>query len=119
MRAASGMAENTIRSLLRLNQKTYEELYTENKIFREGESVVCVIPAAQDAVQQEPCVMLKIGDGVTPFRSLPWVSGLAANVYDWALSSSKPDYQTSEIKGLDTKLNDLQSSIQKLKWKRI
>lgn len=119
MRAVSGMAENTIRSLLRLNQKTYEELYTENKIFREGEPVVCVILAAQDAVQQEPCVMLKIGDGVTPFRSLPWVSGLAANVYDWALSSSKPDYQTSEIKGLDIKLNDLQSSIQNLKWKRI
>lgn len=113
------MTENTVRSLLMLNQKTYDELYEENKIYRNGEPVICVIPAAKNAVQQEPCVMIKVGDGTSPFRSLPWISGLSANVYDWALSSSKPDYQISEIKGLDTKLNDLQNSIQKLKWKRI
>ncbi len=99
------MAENRVRSILKLNQKTYDELYSENKIFREGEPVICVIPAAKNAVQQEPCIMLKIGDGNTPFRSLPWVSGLAANVYDWALTPKKPSYSVEEIEGLEEQIN--------------
>jgi len=28
--------------------------------------------------------MFKVGNGVSTFVELPWTSGLAADVYDWA-----------------------------------
>jgi hypothetical protein len=28
--------------------------------------------------------MFKVGNGVSTFEELPWTSGLAADVYDWA-----------------------------------
>lgn len=91
------MAEKIVRSLLKLNRKNYQELYNMNPVLRDGEPVVCVIPASQNAVQQEPCIMLKIGDGTTAFRSLPWISGLSADIYDWALQAQKPVYVANEI----------------------
>lgn len=88
--------------------------------------IIKEISAAVDEKNNVPVIVAKQKDFKSRFINVRLINSGGfmkiqknANVYDWALSSSKPDYQTSEIKGLDTKLNDLQSSIQKLKWKRI
>ena len=59
------------------------------------------VPASTDVVQQEPAVLMKIGDGTKKFSELPWISAKSADVYSWALAPTKPTYQASEIEGLD------------------
>jgi hypothetical protein len=44
-----------------------------------------------------PAIGLKVGDGVHYFSELPWVQGVAADVYNWAKSAVKPSYTASEI----------------------
>ena len=58
------------------------------------------VPADTGAVQQEPCILLKIGDGTTAFTDLPFVAGRAADVYSWAKAATKPSYTADEITGL-------------------
>lgn len=36
----------------------------------------------------KPAVLMKVGDGVTTFGELPWLSALAADVHSWAKQSS-------------------------------
>lgn len=83
-----------------LKGDTYEALTQANLTPMKNEPVVVVVPAETGAVQQEPCILLKIGDGTTPFNDLPFVAGRAADVYNWAKAATKPSYTASEISGL-------------------
>lgn len=51
-----------------------------------GEVCVVAVPTgASDGLQTEkPAILLKVGDGVTTLKQLNWVSGHAADVYEWA-----------------------------------
>lgn len=80
---------------------TYENWNTNNPVLLKGEIAIVDVPASTDAVQQEPAVLMKIGDGTKQFNDLPWISAKSADVYSWALSPTKPTYQASEIEGLD------------------
>ena len=52
--------------------------------------------------QSAPTVLFKVADTTgQKFADLKWVSGLAADVYDWAKAATKPTYAASEITGLD------------------
>lgn len=84
-----------------LKGDTYANLTQENITPLKNEPVVVIVPAETGAVQQEPCILLKIGDGTTPFNDLPFVAGRAADVYNWAKAATKPSYTASEIEGLD------------------
>ena len=44
-----------------------------------------------------PAILFKVGDGVKTFAQLPWVSGLAADVYAWAKAATKPTYTAGEV----------------------
>lgn len=80
---------------------TYENWNTNNPVLLKGEIAIVDVPASTDVVQQEPAVLMKIGDGTKQFNDLPWISAKSADVYSWALSPTKPTYQASEIEGLD------------------
>ena len=43
---------------------------------------------ADSSTGAEAAVLIKIGDGTTAFKDLPWLSGEAADVYEWAKQSS-------------------------------
>lgn len=43
---------------------------------------------------------MKSGDGVNRYNNLPWISALAADVYDWAKSATKPVYTAAEVGAL-------------------
>lgn len=91
------MAEQTFKGLLQLNSKPYTVAQSENKVLRAGEPLAVTI-TGDDSSASETVTMLKIGDGTTPFNDLPWLSGLASDVYDWALQPEKPTYSIDEIK---------------------
>ena len=90
------MAEKTFKGIVLLNKKQYNEYYESNPVLKNGCPVICVI-TPEAGVEAESKLMMKVGDGTTAFRSLPWLSGLSADVYDWALQETKPTYTASEI----------------------
>ncbi|MBS6715078.1 MAG: hypothetical protein KH231_06350 [Dialister sp.] len=103
------MAEQTFKGLLQLNSKPYTVAQSENKVLRAGEPLAVTI-TGDDSSAGETVTMLKIGDGTTPFNDLPWLSGLASDVYDWALQPEKPTYSLNEI-NTDIKTQNLSINI--------
>lgn len=80
---------------------TYANWTSNNPVLLKGEIAIVDVPVSTDVVQQEPAVLMKIGDGTKKFNELSWISAKSADVYSWALAPTKPTYQASEIEGLD------------------
>lgn len=95
------MANKTFNARLKLKYDNYTNWVTKDPVLLAGEIAVCVVPADTGAVNQEPCVLMKCGDGTKKFSELNFVSALSANSYSWALQPTKPEYQASEIKNLE------------------
>ena len=60
-----------------------------------GEVCLVEIPSGASSGMQDtpPSVLMKVGDGVTTFGQLPWLSALAADVHSWA-KKSEADFKT-------------------------
>jgi hypothetical protein len=95
------MAEKILNTRIQLKYDSYEnwskidvEGQGANLVLKEGEVGICYIPekTVVDGIKNPPHVMMKIGDGVTPFASLKWLSARAADVEDWAKAETKPIY---------------------------
>ena len=87
------MENNTIFTRIQLKYDSYTNWTTNNPTLLEGEVAIAklvttnaVAPGETDT--QAP-VLFKVGPGA--FNSLPWVSGLAADVYAWAKKAT-PDW---------------------------
>lgn len=80
------MAENKIlNTRVQLKYDLYSEWQKVESTFKPFKGEVCIVnPGANlsDATTV-PCLM-KVGDGEKLFKDLPWVSALAADVYEWA-----------------------------------
>lgn len=100
------MATKTLKTRIQLKYDTYANWTANNPTPLSGEVCVVVVPAATGAVVQEPAYLLKVGDGSTPFNSLNFVGGVAADVYDWAKADKKPTYKANEITGIDTYISE-------------
>ena len=103
------MAEKILNTRIQLKYDSYEnwskidvEGQGANLVLKEGEVGICYIPekTVVDGVKNPPHVMMKVGDGVTPFASLKWLSARAADVEDWAKAETKPVYSAEEITGI-------------------
>ena len=103
------MAEKILNTRIQLKYDSYEnwskidiEGQGANLVLKEGEVGVCYIPekTVVDGIKNPPHVMMKVGDGVTPFASLKWLSARAADVEDWAKAETKPIYTAQEIQGI-------------------
>lgn len=92
---------STLNTRIQLKCDTYENWQANDIVLMNGEIGLCVIPADTGAVQSEPTVIAKIGDGTKKFSELDWMSAKAADVYAWAKAATKPTYQASEITGLE------------------
>lgn len=94
------MANQTLKTRIRLKYDTLQNWTTNNPVLLAGEVAVVAIPAnSETTVQQvtKPAIVFKVGDGTTAFNSLPYASGLAADVYAWAKAANKPSYTASEV----------------------
>lgn len=104
------MAENKLNTIIQLRYGTYSEWMNSSVILRKGEAAICAFPnnriideLSNDTPEHTPpAIGIKIGDGRNYFNALPWVQGIAADVYSWAKRSSKPTYAASEITGLQS-----------------
>lgn len=94
------MANKTLKTRVQLKYDTYKNWHDNNPTPLAGEVCVVVVPAETGAVVQEPAILYKVGDGTNNFRALSFASAKAADVYDWAKASTKPEYKASEIKNL-------------------
>ncbi len=94
------MANKTFNTRIKQKYDSYSNWSSKNPVLLEGEIAVVVVPAATGAVQQEPAILFKVGDGTKTFNQLEFISAKAADVYSWAKASTKPTYAASEITGL-------------------
>lgn len=94
------MAEMTFNTRIINKHDVYEQWQASSLVLKNGEVVVCTIPADTGAVQGEPVVMFKVGDGEKTFKDLPWTAARAADVYSWAKEPNKPTYEAKEITGI-------------------
>lgn len=94
------MANKTFKTRILLKYDSYTNWTTNNPVLKAGEVAIATI--ASGNTQQvnsitAPQTLMKVGDGVSAYNSLPFVSALAADVYDWAKASVKPSYEYTEI----------------------
>lgn len=95
------MAERIINVQYKLRGDTLANLEAKNAVYADREPVIVVIPA-DEANGVKAATLLKMGDGTTAFKDLPYVTALAGDVPEWAKADTKPEYNASEIKNLDT-----------------
>lgn len=95
----------TLNTRIKLKYDTLANWSTANPVLLAGEVAVVAIPVTppQDVTQEsisqvtKPAIVFKVGDGTTEFNTLPYASGLAADVYAWAKAATKPSYTAGEV----------------------
>lgn len=87
---------------IQLKYDSYDSWLAADPVLKKGEMAIATIPEGNTTskLQNLPNVVLKIGDGASKYSRLPFVSGLAADIYGWAKAANKPSYAASEITGL-------------------
>lgn len=78
------MGNTTLNSRISLRYDTYDQWNTPSgkaAVLNKGEVGICAL-LVEGANQ--PTIMFKVGNGISTFEELPWTSGLAADVFDWA-----------------------------------
>lgn len=91
---------NEIQTRISLKYDSYEKWTSKNPVLLKGEVAIATVPTGATttpAMQNLPNVVMKIGDGTSQYNALPFVSALAADVYEWAKASTKPSYDIGEI----------------------
>lgn len=90
-----------------LKYDSYENWTTNNPNLLKGEMAIAVIDVSDNTQthsgQTVPQLLVKVGNGLEgdagKYNSLPFISGLAADVHSWAKAASKPSYAIHEISG--------------------
>ena len=90
-----------------LKYDSYENWTTNNPNLLKGEMAIAVIDVSNNTQthsgQTVPQLLVKVGNGLEgdagKYNSLPFISGLAADVHSWAKAASKPTYAINEING--------------------
>lgn len=103
------MAEHMIESRILLRYDTLYNWMNSTVILKQGEAAIAV-STFDNTIENTnhhpdhtpPAVGIKIGDGYHYFSELPWVQGVAGDVYNWAKQQTKPTYNANEIQGLTT-----------------
>ena len=104
------MADHILQTKIQLRYGTYAQWMNSQVILMPGEAAIATFPEARavehlsntEPLNTPPAVGIKIGDGEHYFSELPWVQAVAADVYNWAKSMSKPTYTAQEIQGLES-----------------
>ena len=90
----------TLSTRIKLKYDTLTNWSTINPVLLAGEVAVVAIPTSEPSTVGQvtkPAIVFKVGDGTTEFNTLPYASGLAADVYAWAKAATKPSYTAGEV----------------------
>lgn len=91
---------------IQLKYDTYANWSANNPILKAGEMAIATVEAGEQSMTNLPNVVLKVGDGVSHYNDLKFVSALAADVHEWAKAGTKPVYKAEEISGLQKFITD-------------
>lgn len=94
------MPNKTFKTRILLKYDSYTNWTTNNPVLKAGEVAIATIASGNTQKVNSviaPQTLMKVGDGVSAYNDLPFVSALAADVYDWAKASVKPSYNYTEI----------------------
>ena len=108
------MASKTLKTRIKLKYDTLANWQAggADVVLLKGEVAICEVPVGGSIEQvAPPAILFKVGDGVKTFAELPWVSGLAADVYAWAKAATKPTYTAGEVGAAPTNHNHTTSAI--------
>ena len=72
------MTTNEIKVTFQLRYDSFDNWSSNNTYLMDGEVAIA-------SINNQETVMIKVGPG--NFNNLPWISALAADVYDWAKKS--------------------------------
>lgn len=101
------MAENRLETQILLRYDTYDRWIASDVILGPGEAAIAAFPN-ENPTAPPRAIGIKIGDGRHYFDELPWTQAIAADVYNWAKSSTPPSADT--IPGLDNYITTHSSS---------
>lgn len=90
----------TLSTRIKLKYDTLANWSAANPVLLVGEVAVVAIPTESESTVGQvtkPAIVFKVGDGTTEFNTLPYASGLAADVYSWAKAATKPSYTAGEV----------------------
>lgn len=113
-------ASTTFNTRIKLKYDTYENWSSKNPTLLAGEIAIATIPVgattspSPEKMANLPNVVMKVGDGETPYNELKFVSALAADVYSWAKAEEKPTYEAGEIDKLDEYINGIIGSTENI-----
>lgn len=107
------MADHILPTTIQLRYDTYENWMNSSRILKTGEIAIATFSRARTINYMSnslpdntpPAVGIKVGDGYKYFFQLPWLQGIAADVYQWAKTPTKPTYSATEINGLQDYIN--------------
>ena len=112
------MAEHMIETRILLRYDTFSNWMNSRTILKQGEAAVAAITneytiesTNHRPAHTPPAIGIKIGDGYHYFSELPWVQGVAGDVYNWAKQQTKPSYNANEITGLSTLIQQIVNNI--------
>lgn len=109
------MANVKINTRIKLKYDTLSEWTKNNPVLLAGEVAIVAIPSNSETTVgqvKKPAIVFKVGDGTTDFNTLPYASGLAADVYAWAKKASLevadvPNITTSKITDFTTAVESI------------
>ena len=105
------MADKVLNTRILLKYDSYANWTSNNPVLKAGEMAIATVANieanAATGFTNLPNVVIKVGDGATPYNQLKFVSALAADVHGWAKEASKPSYTYTEIGGLEDHLKDV------------
>lgn len=101
------MANKTFKTRILLKYDSYTNWTKNDPVLKAGEVAIAYIAdTVSNQLKQIPeghsanrPILMKVGDGASHYNNLPFVSALAADVYDWAKNATPPTYKYEDIEG--------------------
>ncbi len=95
------MADKILNTRIKLKYDSLANWKQNNPVLLAGEVAVAFVPTGENTETVNsivaPQIVFKVGDGTSTFNTLPFASGLAADVYSWAKAATKPTYNATEV----------------------
>lgn len=105
------MAEKILNTRLQMRYDSYANWSDKNPVLKAGELAIATVAkndtnAAATGHANLPNIVMKVGDGVSHYNDLKFISALAADVHEWAKAASAPTYSYDQIEGLEQYIRD-------------
>lgn len=90
-------SNSMLNARIKISCDSFNNWMKEDPVLLEGELAIVTITPENDPLGDTPdTILFKVGNNTSKFSELGWTSGLAADVYEWAKSATKPVYSYND-----------------------